>query len=55
VVRLLKLSALALMSHPFGAQLANWTTEWKSTGGATGPKRPLIYGRARAAPNSNGT
>jgi hypothetical protein len=26
LVRLLKLSALAIMSHPFGAQLASWTT-----------------------------
>ena len=26
LVRLLQLSALAVMSHPFGAQLASWTT-----------------------------
>jgi hypothetical protein len=34
LVRLLKLSALAIMSHPFGAQLASWTT---------GPKRPSTW------------
>ena len=27
LVRLLQLSVLAVMSHPFGAQLASWTTE----------------------------